>query len=66
MQENTNKSIFINSIILYARLFITAVAGLFTTRFTLQALGANDFGLFSVVGSVISFIAIIFARTSGG
>lgn len=59
MQENTNKSIFINSIILYARLFITAVAGLFTTRFTLQALGANDFGLFSVVGSVISFIAII-------
>ena len=59
MQENTNKSIFVNSIILYVRLFITAVAGLFTTRFALLALGANDFGLFSVVGSVISFIAII-------
>lgn len=59
MQENTNKTIFINSIILYMKLFITAFAGLLTTRFALQALGADDFGLFSVVGGVISFIAIV-------
>lgn len=30
-----------------------------TTRFALQALGVDDFGLFSVVGGVISFIAIV-------
>lgn len=59
MQENTNRAIFINSIILYVRLVITAVCGLLTTRFALQALGVGDFGLFSVVGSVISFIAVI-------
>lgn len=59
MQENTNKAIFINSIILYAKLLITAIAGLLTTRFALKALGADDFGLFSVVGGVISFIAIV-------
>lgn len=59
MQENTNRAIFINSIILYIRLVFTAVCGLLTTRFALQALGVDDFGVFSVVGSVISFIAVI-------
>lgn len=59
MQENTNRAIFINSIILYIRLGVTSVCGLLTTRFTLQSLGVDDFGIFSVVGSVISFIAVI-------
>jgi len=59
MRENTNRAIAINSVILYGRLAIHMVCGLFTTRFVLQALGVVDFGLFSVVGSVISFIAII-------
>lgn len=59
MQENTNKAIAYNTIILYIRLFVTAVCALFTTRFALRALGVTDFGLFSVLGSIISFIAII-------
>ena len=59
MQENTNKALAINSVILYVRLAITSVLGLFTTRFALQALGINDYGIFSVVGSIISFIGII-------
>lgn len=59
MQENTNRAILINSIILYVKLIITAVAGLLTTRFALQALGTGDFGIFSVVGGVISFITIV-------
>lgn len=32
--------------------------GLFTTRFALQALGIMDYGLFSVLGSIISFIGV--------
>lgn len=59
MQENSNKAIALNSMILYIRLAITAVSSLFATRFALQALGVNDYGIFSVVGGVISFIAII-------
>lgn len=58
MQENTNKAIVVNSVILYARLAITAICGLLTTRFALQVLGVDDFGIFSVVGGIISFIAI--------
>lgn len=59
MKENTSQAILINSIILYIRLGVTAVCGLFTTRFALEALGVNNYGLFAVVGGVISFIAIL-------
>ncbi len=58
MKENTNSIIAYNTIILYARLFVISICSLFTTRFALQALGVVDFGLFSVLGSIISFIAI--------
>lgn len=58
MQENTNKSLAINSLILYAKMVITTVCALFATRFALTALGVEDFGLFSVLGSIISFVGL--------
>lgn len=58
MQENTNSAIAFNSLILYAKLIITTITGLVTTRYALRALGVDDFGLFSVLGSIITFIAI--------
>ena len=58
LQENTNKTIAINSIILYTKMIITAVCGLLNTRFALQALGVVDYGLYAVLGGFISFIAI--------
>lgn len=57
-RENSNKAILQNTVILYIRLAIVSISGLFTTRFALKALGFDDFGLFAVVGSVISFIAL--------
>ena len=58
LKENTNKAIAVNSAILYSKLIICTICGLFTTRYALTALGVDDFGLFSVLGSIISFIAI--------
>lgn len=58
MQENTNKAIAINSVILYIRMIITALCAILTTRFALQALGVTDFGLFSLLGGIISFVLI--------
>lgn len=58
MEENTNKAIAINSMFLYARLALNAICMLLTTRFALKALGVSDFGLFSVLGGVISFITL--------
>ena len=59
MRENTNSAIVENTVILYTRLAITTLCGLFSTRFALQALGDVDFGLFSVVGSIIVLINVI-------
>lgn len=59
MSSNDNKKIAINSLILYIRLFIVSVCSLFTTRYALKALGTDDYGLFSVVGSIIVFMSII-------
>lgn len=59
MKENTNKAIVVNSLILYIRLAIISVCGLLYTRFSLQALGADDYGLFSVIACIITFASII-------
>ena len=59
MEENSKKTLVVNTVLLYSRLIITAICGLFATRFSLQALGVNDYGIFSVVGGIISFIAIL-------
>lgn len=37
---------------------ITTICALLTTRFALQALGVVDFGLYAVLGGIISFISI--------
>ena len=58
MQENTNRAIVINSIVLYSKMAITTICSLLITRFALKALGSNDFGLYSVLGGIISLIAI--------
>lgn len=59
IQENTNRAIATNTLVLYIKLAITTICGFLTTRFALQALGIVDFGLFSVLGSIISFVAIL-------
>lgn len=56
--ENSNRSIAINSIVMYVRLAIVSVCGLLYTRFGLQALGAEDYGLYAVVGGIVALMAI--------
>ena len=59
VKEGTNSAIAFNSAVLYARLGITAICGLFTTRFALKALGFDDFGLFALLGSIITLIDVV-------
>lgn len=59
VQENTNKAIAKNTLVLYIKLGVTSICGFLTTRFALQALGIVDYGLFSVLGSIITFIGIL-------
>lgn len=58
MKENTNKAIAVNSVILYVKMVLTTLCSILTTRYALQALGIVDFGLFSVLGGIITFVSI--------
>ncbi len=59
MKENTNRAIAYNSIVLYAKMAITTVCALLTTRFGLQALGVVDYGLYSLLGGIVSLMSIL-------
>ncbi len=48
-----------NTGILYARMAITVFLSLYTTRLVLGALGAEDFGIFSVVGGTIAMLTFL-------
>ncbi len=59
VKENTNRAIFYNTIILIIKLLVNTLTTLFATRFTLKAMGAEDFGLFAVLGGIVAFLAIL-------
>lgn len=54
--NSSAKRITINTIIIYIRLAFVTIVSLFTTRYILQILGQSDYGLFNVVGSVITML----------
>ena len=56
---NDNRKIVYNTAVIYIKLILSAVIGLYTSRVILQALGADDYGLYSVVGGVVTFLNII-------
>lgn len=54
-----NKRIAKNTIFLYIRMLFTMGVSLFTSRVILQALGVEDFGIYSVVGGIITMFTFI-------
>ncbi|MRX63340.1 MATE family efflux transporter [Maribacter luteus] len=48
-----------NTGILYVQMAITVVLSLYTTRLVLAALGAEDFGIFNVVGGAIAMLTFL-------
>lgn len=59
MDNNQNKRIAKNTIFMYIRMAITMCIGLYTSRAVLQALGVEDFGLYNVVGGIVSMFIIL-------
>lgn len=54
-----------NTGILYARMAITVLISLYSTRLVLAALGVADFGLFNVVGGVIAMLGFLNSSMAG-
>lgn len=57
--ESKNKRIVLNTGVMYARLIVVTIIGLLTSRYLLQTLGENDFGLYSVVGGLIALLNVL-------
>ena len=57
-QSNTNR-IAKNTVVLYVRSLIVLLISLYTSRVILQALGVVDFGIYNVVGGVISALSFL-------
>lgn len=54
-----NKRIAKNTLMLYIRMLFTMGVSLFTSRVILQTLGVEDYGIYSVVGGIITMFSFI-------
>lgn len=54
-----NKRIAKNTLLLYIRMVITMLIGLFSVRIVLRVLGETDYGIYNVVGGVITMLAFL-------
>ena len=52
-----NKRIAKNTFILYIRMFFTMGVSLYTSRVVLNTLGVEDFGVYSVVGGIVTLFS---------
>lgn len=58
-QVNRGKRIAKNTMLLYIRMLVLMLVGLYTSRVVLEALGEQDFGVYNVVGGVVAMFTII-------
>ena len=53
-----------NTILLYIRTFITLIVMLYTSRVVLRQLGVEDYGIYNVVGGVVTMFSVLTASLS--
>lgn len=57
--SDNNKRIAKNTLMLYVRMMFTMGVSLYTSRVVLNALGIEDYGIYTVVGGIVSMISFI-------
>ena len=65
MSQNDAYRALKNSLFMFARMVIVLFIGLYTSRVVLRALGFEDYGIYNVVGSVVSFFTFLNVALSG-
>lgn len=66
MSENSsNKRIVKNTIFLYIRMMVVMIVTLFTSRIILNTLGATDYGIYNVVGGIVTIVAFLNSALGG-
>ena len=59
INNTSNKTIAKNTLLLYVRMFLTMIIGLYTSRIVLQVLGVDNFGIYNVVGGFVYLLSYI-------
>ena len=59
MALDNNKRIAINSVIIFIRLCVVSLVSILASRLCLDALGASDFGLYNVVGGIVTLLNVV-------
>jgi len=60
-----NKRIAINTLMLYIRMFLVMAISLYSSRIILNTLGVEDFGIYNIVGGVITMLGFLTSSLSG-
>lgn len=54
-----NKRIAKNTLLLYVRMLLMMVVTLYTSRIVLDKLGITDYGIYNVVGGIVSMLGFL-------
>ncbi len=65
MATTSNKRIAKNTVFLYVRMVLIMLVSLYTSRIVLKALGVTDYGIYNVVGGVVTILGILSGSLSG-
>lgn len=63
--SSNNKRIVKNTAFLYVRMIFIMAVSLYTSRIILEALGVEDYGIYNIVGGIVSMFGFINASLSG-
>lgn len=58
-QQHTSKRIAKNTAILYTRMLLLLIVGLYTSRVVLKVLGVEDYGIYNVVGGFVMMFSLL-------
>ena len=64
-EPSNNKRIAKNAVMLYLRMFIAMAVSLYTSRVVFATLGVEDYGIYSIVGSIVAMMAFLNAAMAG-
>lgn len=64
-EVSNNKRILKNTIMLYLRMIVNMIITLYTARVVLQTLGVVDYGIYGVIGGVLSMFSFFNSSMSG-
>ena len=62
--QSSNRRIAKNTLLLYLRMIVMILIGLYTSRVILQVLGVSDYGVYNAVGGIVTMLSVLTSSLS--